>query len=461
MDFDIWILSMPPTPDKKSKPTKSAPTLLRGFKDILPEDAPYWQRAYKVASKLLSDYGFSEINTPILEAASLFRRTLGEGTDIVDKEMFTFTDRSRDSVALRPEMTAGICRAYVEHGMFNRPQPVKLWSWGPLFRYDRPQAGRFRQFHQLDIEIIGNDREVADAEVIFLAHLFCQEIGLEATVQINSLGSPESRQEYNKILKDYYRSKRRLLCEDCKKRLVKNVLRLLDCKQPGCQPLIHEAPQLVDHLDDESQRHFVKVLEYLAESEVPYVLNPYIVRGLDYYNRTAFELWPSFATQRVATEGKPAGDEAVSVPNALGGGGRYDGLIEQIGGRSTPAVGLAFGLERVIDLMKSAKVSPEASRPEVFLAQLGEEAAKHAFSLFEKLRRADFRVVANFARESLKGQLELANKLGVVFAVILGQKELLDGTVIIRDMENGIQEVVDLNKICDELGKRLKKKRGG
>lgn len=446
---------MPPTSDKKTKPTKSAPIHLRGFKDMLPEEAPFWQRAYSVASKLFSDYGFSEIGTPILEATSLFKRTLGEGTDIVDKEMFTFTDRSRDSVTLRPEMTAGICRAYVEHGMFNRPQPVKLWSWGPLFRYDRPQAGRFRQFHQLDIEIIGNNREVADAEVIFLSHLFCRELGIETTVQVNSLGSTEARKEYNKVLKDYYRSKRRLLCEDCTKRLAKNVLRLLDCKQPGCQPFIHEAPQLIDHLDEESKKHFVKVLEYLAESQVPYILNPYIVRGLDYYNRTAFELWPAFASQSEASAGEPVA--AVSAPNALGGGGRYDGLIEQIGGRSTPAVGMAFGLERVVDLMKSSKVSLEETRPDVFLAQLGEEAAKHAFLIFEKLRSAGVRAVANFAREGLKGQLELANKLGVVFAVILGQKELLDGTIIIRDMENGIQEVVDLNKIADELKKRLKK----
>jgi len=458
---------MPPISDKKSKPAKNVPTRLRGFKDILPEEAPFWQRAYSVASKLLNDYGFSEINTPILEATNLFKRTLGEGTDIVDKEMFTFTDRSRDSVTLRPEMTAGIVRSYIEHGMFNRTQPIKLWSWGPLFRYDRPQAGRFRQFHQLDIEIIGNSREVADAEVIFLSHLFCQELGIDATVQINSLGSTEARKEYNKVLKDYYRSKRRLLCEDCKKRMAKNALRLLDCKQPSCQPFIHEAPQLVDHLDDESKRHFVKVLEYLAESQVPYVLNPYIVRGLDYYNRTTFELWPASASQSEAstfaqaTADKSAGEPAaaVSAPNAIGGGGRYDGLIEQIGGRATPAVGMAFGLERVVDLMKSSKVSLETAGPDVFLAQLGEEAAKHAFLLFEKLRSAGVRAVANFAHEGLKGQLELANKLGVVFAIILGQKELLDGTVIIRDMENGIQEVVDLNKICDEIKKRLKKTR--
>ncbi len=444
---------MPPIPEKKPKPAKNTPTLLRGFKDILPEEALYWQKIRAIAEKIFTDYGFGFIDVPILEATSLFRRSLGEATDIVEKEMFTFTDRSRDSVTLRPEMTAGIVRAFIEHGMFNRPQPVKLWSMGPLFRYDRPQAGRFRQFHQLDMEIIGNEREVADAEVIFLSWLVCRELGLDITVQINSLGGSEARKEYIKVLKEFYRARRRFLCEDCKKRLAKNVLRLLDCKEPACRALLPEAPQLLDHLDDDSKKHFVKVLEYLDEAEVPYVLNPFIVRGLDYYNRTTFEIWPAFAP---ASAGRPAEEEA--IPNALGGGGRYDGLIEDLGGRPAPAVGMAFGLERLIELVK--KTNPgflSEVKPDVFLAQLGIEAAKHIFPLFEKLRVSGLAVAANFAKEGLKQQLEVANKLGVVYTVILGQKELLDGTIIIRDMENGIQEVVDLNKITDELKKRLKK----
>ncbi|MDP1709940.1 MAG: histidine--tRNA ligase, partial [Candidatus Komeilibacteria bacterium] len=447
----ILFMANSSTAEAKQKKNKSAPVLLRGFKDILPEESAYWHKFYTLASELLASYGFQEINTPILEATSLFRRSLGETTDSVEKEMFTFTDRSRDSVTLRPEMTAGICRAYIEHGMFNRPQPVKLWSWGPLFRYDRPQAGRFRQFNQLDIEIIGNDREVVDAEVIFISHLLCQAVGVDVNVQINSLGNTESRKEYIKILKDYYRSKRRILCEDCRMRITKNVLRLLDCKQPECHSLLAGAPQLLDHLDDDSKKHFVKVLEYLDESEVPYVLNPYIVRGLDYYNYTTFELWP--------VETIVPGENDASAPNAIGGGGRYDGLMEQIGGRPTPAVGMAFGLERLLDLVK--KTNPDflvSQKPDIFLAQLGMEAAKHIFCLFEKLRSSGLRVVANFSKEGLKQQLEIANKLGVTYTVILGQKELLDGTIIIRDMENGIQEVVDLNKVCEELKKRLLKK---
>ncbi len=426
--------------------------MLRGFRDILPEETELWEKMRGRAAAILRDYGFLEISPPLLEATSLFRRSIGEATDIVEKEMFTFTDRSRDSVTLRPEITAGIARAYIEHGMFNRPQPLKLFSFGPLFRYDRPQAGRYRQFHQLDLEIIGNAKEVADAEIIYLSYLICASLGLEVTVQVNSLGESETRKEYIKILRDYYRSKRRFLCEDCKRRLPKNTLRLLDCKQADCRGLLAGAPQLVDHLDEESKKHFVRVLEFLDQSEVPYALNPYIVRGLDYYNRTTFEIWPA----------ESAGEPAVAgTPLAVGGGGRYDGLIEVLGGRPTPAVGMAFGWERLSDLVRggSADLTAQA-RPDVFFATLGEEAAKHAFSIFEKLRRAGIKTAANFAKEGLKAQLELADKQQVGYAVILGQKEMLDGTIIIRDMENGIQEVVDLNKVCEEIKKRLLKKRG-
>jgi len=405
-----------------------------------------------MASQLLRDYGFYEIETPILESTALYRRTTGEGTDIVEKEMFSFTDKSRDSVTLRPEMTPGIVRAYIEHGMLNRPHPVKLFSWGPLFRYDRPQAGRYRQFHQLDFEILGNPNPVADAEVIFLSYLICKKLGVDATVHINSIGDSESRKEYIKLLKEHYRNKRRLLCEDCKRRLTKNPLRLLDCKEPGCRELASEAPQLVDHLDEESKQHFIKVLEHLDESEVPYVLSPFIVRGLDYYNRTVFELIPTGGE-----EAEQDSETPVIAQDAIGGGGRYDGLIEHVGGRPTAAVGMAFGLERLLSRAKAAgTVVPKKKKPQIFLAQLGEEATKHAFLLFEKLRSAGFSLEANFAKEGLKSQLELANKAGATFAVILGQKELLDGTVIIRDMENGIQEVVDLEKIVEELKKRLK-----
>lgn len=431
----------------KKADKKNQPYLLRGFKDILPEEALYWSKARQTAADILTAYGYGEIFTPILEPTALFRRSLGEHTDVVSKEMFTFTDQSRTSVTLRPEMTASIARAYLEHGMLNRPQPVKVFQFGPAFRYDRPQAGRFRQFHQLDIEILGEGGAVADAEIIFLSYLICRALGLEIMAHVNSLGDLESRAEYIKVLKDYYRARRRQLCENCKKRLTKNVLRLLDCKEEHCQKLAAAAPQIIDYLDEEAKEHFVKVLEYLDEAEVPYLLDPLIVRGLDYYNRTAFEI---LSAAGEAEPGKPA--------NALAGGGRYDGLMEQIGGRPTPAVGVAFGLERVVEAVKKENRELVKTAPvDVFLAQLGERAAKYAFKLFEKLRTSGLSVTADFSSQGLKSQLETANKLGVAYTVILGQKELIDGTVIIRDMESGIQEMVDLDKIVEELKKRLRR----
>lgn len=435
----------------KKKRSPKTPVLLRGFKDTLPEEAPYWHHVRAVTARLLADYGYDEIQLPLLEATSLFKRTIGEHTDIVSKEMFTFQDQGGESVTLRPEFTASIARAYIEHGMFNRPQPVKLYAQGPAFRYERPQAGRLRQHHQLSIELLGNEHPVADAEIIFLAFTVCRELGLEACVHINSLGSAESRDEYVQLLKDYVKPKRSLLCEDCKKRFVKNPLRMLDCKEEECRLLFAEAPLLVDNLDEDSKKHFVGVLEHLDESGVPYELDPYIVRGLDYYNRTAFEIVASI-------EKESPDEEKTETLLAIGGGGRYDGLVELLGGRPTPAVGMAFGLERVISALKrSGAALREENQPQVFLAQLGEEATKHTFALFETLRSAGIPVRANFAKQGLKAQLEYADKLKVVYAVILGQKELLDETVIIRDMENGIQEVVDLAKIVDELKKRLKK----
>jgi histidyl-tRNA synthetase len=446
----------------KAKRTPKTPTLLRGFKDILPEDAGYWQYLRTATVKLLEDYAYGEIQIPILEQTSLFKRTIGEHTDIVSKEMFTFQDLGGDSVTMRPEFTAGMARAYIEHGMLNRPQPVKLYSIGPAFRYDRPQAGRFRQFHQIDFEIFGNDDPVSDTEIIYVSYLLCKSLGLDVTIQVNSLGTPETRAEYIVLLKEYFKSKRRLLCDDCKKRLTKNPLRLLDCKQDDCKQLASVAPQLVDHLDEESKQHFVSVLEHLDEAQVPYELNPYIVRGLDYYSRTAFEIF-AIPPQQKNLNIDPNAEEGVDIlpqppqPIAIGGGGRYDGLVELLGGRETAGIGVAFGMERLIDAMKKTGVKPpKLNQPQVYLAQLGDEAAKHAFTLFETLRSSGIRVYTNFAKQGLKNQLEYADKINVIYTVILGQKELLDGTVIIRDMENGIQEVVDLAKISDEIKKRLK-----
>lgn len=418
---------------------------IRGMKDILPEDMSYWDWVISKAECLALAYGFKKIETPILELASLFTRSLGKGSDVVEKEMFVFTEKGGEEVALRPEGTAPLVRVYIEHGFLNRPQPVKLYYFGPFFRHDRPQAGRFRQFHQFGLETIGEASPMAEAELIFLSFILFKELGLDVSIQINSIGCPDCRSSYIKVLKEYYSSRKKYLCETCKKRWSKNPLRLLDCKETDCRELSLDAPHIIDHLDEECRKHFTKVLEYLDEAEVPYTLNPRIVRGLDYYNRTCFEIWPS--------------DEETSSQNALGGGGRYDYLIKELGGRETPAVGLALGLERIIILLKEKNIKPPVdSRPLIFVAQLGESAKKKSLRLYERLRKEGFRLAQAFTKDSLKNQLSLADKLEARFTLILGQKEVLDKTILLRDMENGSQEVIDFNKIVSEIKKRLEKK---
>lgn len=430
-------------PKKITRSNKRTPQLLRGFKDILPGEQNYWHFIKKTAESFASSYGFSEIGLPLLEETNLFIRSIGKLTDIVEKEMFTLGDQNEGNVTLRPEFTASVARAYINHGMVNLPQPVKLYYWGPAFRRERPQAGRLRQFYQFGFEVLGDINPVIDAQLIAVAYNFYQEIGLEQiSIQVNSIGCPECRKAYREELINYYRNRRRMLCEDCKKRLTKNPLRLLDCKQASCQPLKAEAPQIIDWLDEECKNHFMKVIEYLDELDIPYILNPYLVRGLDYYTKTVFEVWPS------EQEG-----EAQSV---LAGGGRYDGLIELLGDRPTPAAGFSAGVERIILQLKEKEIKiPVEPEPEVFLAQIGDQAKIKAMILFEKLRQENIKVAESFVKDSLKSQLDLANKLKVKYVLILGQKEVLDGTILIRDMESGVQEIIDFNKTILELKKKM------
>lgn len=472
--------------EEKSKTPSSTkapkiPQLLRGMKDILPSEQKYWHLLRNKGESLARDYGFERIDTPIMEETNLFTRAVGKQTDIVEKEMFSFIDQGGDNISLRPEGTASVVRAYINHGMVNLPQPVKLFYWGPMFRHERPQSGRQRQFHQFSCEALGDKHPVIDAELILTAHNFFKEIGINTSLQINSLGCPLCRPRYKDAIINYYRTHRSNLCETCKKRLVKNPLRLLDCKEPGCQALKADAPQIIDWLCEECKTHFVKVLEYLDEIEVSYVLNPFLVRGLDYYTKTVFEIWPASAT---ATADKPSLIEATadkfssastnieeevdySAPekpeednfsgqSALGGGGRYDNLVELLGGRPTPACGFSIGLERTISRMKEANIAvPEINNPDIFIAQLGEAAKRKCLALYEELRREGIKVSGFFSKDGLKPQLEAANKLGVRYALILGQKELVDGTILIRDMEAGAQEIVDFKKIVREVKKRL------
>jgi len=430
-------------PEKAPKSSSKTPQLIKGFKDILPADQIYWQFIRKVTDNFSTAYGFPEIGLPVLEEVALFNRSLGKQTDIVEKEMFAFVDKSDGNLTLRPEATASVVRAYINHGMVNLPQPVKLYYWGPMFRRERPQAGRQRQFHQFGFEVIGDISPVIDAQLITIVYNFFIQIGLkDISLQVNSIGCPKCRKAYRDELVNYYKSKKRMLCEDCKKRLTKNPLRLLDCKEPGCQPLKAEAPQIVDWLDEECKVHFMKVIEYLDELDIPYILNPYLVRGLDYYTKTVFEVWPS---------DQPSGSQSV-----LGGGGRYDELVELLGGRPTPAAGFALGIERVILQLKEKQITIPIEPPaEVFLAQIGDQAKVKAMILFEKLRQENIRITESFAKDSLKSQLELANKMKVKYVLIMGQKEVIDGTILVRDMESGVQEIIDFNKTVNELKKKL------
>ncbi len=430
----------------KIPPQKKQETFdrLRGMKDVLFDDWKYFSLVKKKAGELAKAYSFRRLETPILENAKLYERSSGNGSDLVTKEMYSFLDKGGDKIALRPEGTPSIVRAYIEHGMFTLPQPIKTFWYGSLFRYEKPQSGRYREHHQINFDVFGEAKPMADAQLILLAYNFFKELQIDIQVQINSIGCPLCRPNYLKQLVEYYqtRGKRSKLCVDCKKRLIKNPLRLLDCKEETCIELAVDAPQLVDCLCEDCKNHFVRVLEYLDLLAVPYNLNSHLVRGLDYYNRTVFEFTPTGEEERRQL--------------SLGGGGRYDYLVEFMGGRATPAIGFGIGVERVVSRVRNMAIPMECEEKyDVFVAQLGEASRQKAMTLFEELRRANIKVKEAFTKENLKSQLEDADRAKVRYALILGQKELMDGTILIRDMESGIQEVVDFKKILHEIDKRL------
>jgi len=435
---------MPLSP--KSNPrTKKTFQAIRGMRDILPEEQLYWEKVKQVIKNLARAYGFERLDTPILEAADLFVKGTGLYTDIIEKEMYSLKTKGGDWLSLRPEFTPAVMRAYLENGLSSWPQPVKLYAIGPIFRYERPQKGRYRQSEQANFEIIGQQDPVLDAQLIQLFFSISKELSLKnLTVQINSIGCSNCRPIYRKKLVSFYKSRKKQLCLNCQKRLQHNPLRLLDCQESKCQRLAQEAPQIIDQLCDDCHNHFKNVLEFLDELALPYILNPYLVRGLDYYTKTVFEIWPE-------------GEEGRQI--SLAGGGRYDNLIKLLGGKNTPAVGLAIGLDRIVDLMKvrDIKISPRA-HPVIFLVQLGDLAKKKSLRLFEELRKSGLEVASSFSRDTIKAQLKTADKLKVRFALILGQKEVLDETIIIRNMVSGIQETVPLVKVIKEIKKRLRSK---
>ena len=440
--------ALPAANNKEAKPAKSGRTIqpLRGMKDIIPKDEIYWRTVYQKAEELSNAYGFSFMETPVLEEMALFLKSIGRDTDVVEKEMYVFEDKDGTRVALRPEWTAGAARAYISHGMHTWSQPVKVWNYGPVFRHDRPQAGRFRQFHQFGCETMGDRNPCTDAELVAVAYHFLRDLGLQTNVYINSIGNLADRQNYAIELTGFLRNKRSYLCENCKKRISKNPLRVLDCKEESCAVVVAESPQIIDWLSDISKSYFMKVLECLDELEVPYILKSTLVRGLDYYTDTVFELYEE------AREG--------GAQSALGGGGRYDGLIEQLGGPPTPAAGFALGLERVISALKSNKDNKkylaERNWSGIFFAQLGEKAHYKVLKLIEIMRKQGIVVGHNLAKSSLKAQMEAADKASASHTLIMGQKEVHDGTIIIRDMDSGNQEIVDQTKIVSEVKKIIK-----
>ncbi len=426
------------------KSKKQTFQLLRGMKDVLPDEDRYWYFMYDRAADFARRYGFRKIEPPVLEQSGLYLRSTGTSSDIVTKEMYAFVDPGNEKIALRPEFTPGINRAYIEHGMFNQPQPVKLFSFGPVFRHDRPQAGRYRQHTQIDFECIGDQSPILDAQLISMGYQFYATLGLNVQIDINSIGCSVCRPRYVKKLTTFLTDNKKSLGEDDMERLKKNPLRVLDTKDPAVVELLLQAPQSVDYLCDECKDHFVLVLEYLDELEVTYNLNPRIVRGLDYYTKTTWEIFES---------GKSGSQDS------LGGGGRYDELLHTIGARAkTPAVGFALGVERAITKLRANDIAvPNLQKAEVYIAQLGKEAKKKALKLFKQLNEQGYLVAENFSKDGLKSQLEAADRLGVKYALIIGQQEIVDNTVLIRDMENGNQETVDWSKIVAEVSKHLEK----
>ncbi|MFH1188943.1 MAG: histidine--tRNA ligase [bacterium] len=410
----------------------------RGMHDILPETWSYWERIEKAVHSITDCYNFSRIETPILEQKDLFERGVGEGTDIVEKEMFSLKTKGGDSLVLRPEATAAVMRSYFQHGMHRLPQPIKLFYFGPMFRHERPQAGRYRQFYQFGLEILGGDSDaIYDAQIILTTYRFLEELKLkDLIIHINSIGCKSCRQTYMQRLVTYY--KRQKVCKDCERRMSVNPLRLLDCKNSQCGEAKKEAPNFVDSLCTLCKTHFKHVLEYLDELQLPYILDNQLVRGLDYYSRTVFEIF--------IEEGE----------SAIAGGGRYDYLGKMIGGKPTPAVGSSVGVERALELAKGMGFKPTKPKQKVFLVHVGEMTKRKSLSLIEELRKNSVCVLEALGKDSLSAQMERASKEQASIALIFGQKEAFEGSIIVRDMETGVQELVPLSSLATEVKKRLK-----
>ena len=411
---------------------------IRGVKDILPAEIWKWQWVESIAHKVFSRYGFHEIRFPIFENTRLFSRSIGETTDIVEKEMYTFEDRAGDSITLRPEGTASVVRAYIEHKMYAPPSVMKMFYIGPMFRYERPQAGRLRQFYQIGLEAMGSSNPVIDVEVMILLIEFFRELGLDdIQLQINSLGNHNCRPKYIETLKSALEKHLNSLCKNCISRYKKNPLRVLDCKSEQCQKITQGLPKMIDHLDKTSQEHFDEVQSLLDISKTPYAINTNLVRGLDYYNMTAFEVT----------------SDKLGAQNAICGGGRYDTLVEELSGPSTPCFGFALGMERLISLVPFNE-EPDKN-PDIFLVCLGDTAKIAGFQAAHELRIKGIKVERDYELGSMKSQMRKANKSNCRFTLIIGESEIKSGKYILKNMSNSEQQEVKVNSLITEIEKQI------
>lgn len=417
---------------------------VRGMNDYLPEDTAVWQRVEKIIKGVVESYGYREIRTPVLEQTHLFKRAIGEVTDVVEKEMYTFNDRERDaeevtSLTMRPEGTAGCVRAGIEHGLLHN-QEQRLWYIGPMFRHERPQKGRYRQFHQMGLEVFGLQGPDIDAELIMLTARWWRELGIaeHVTLELNSIGSLDARANYREALVAFLEQHKEQLDEDCKRRMYSNPLRVLDSKNQQVQALLNDAPELADYLDDESREHFAGLCKLLEAVGIPYTINQRLVRGLDYYNRTVFE----WVTNSLGAQG------------TVCAGGRYDGLVEQLGGRATPAVGFAMGLERLVLLVQA--VNPEFTADpvvDIYLVASGAETQSAALNLAERLRNdvPGVKLMTNHGGGNFKKQFARADKWGARVALVLGESEIANHTVVVKDLRSGEQTAVEQDSVAAHL----------
>jgi len=414
---------------------------VKGMHDILPPDQPLWLKLRDLARDIAESYNFDRIDTPLLESAELFERPLGAASDVVTKQMFIIKTKSGDRLALRPEGTAGIMRSYLEHGLSHLAQPLKLYYEGPMFRYEQPQAGRYRQFHQVGFEIVGGeDDSVYDAQIMLVCSRLLGAMKIkDIQIHVNSIGCRVCRPIYRRKLIDYYKGKQKLLCSDCQNRLNLNPLRLLDCKKENCRELRQGVPILVDSLCATCKKLLRLVLEYLEELNLPYELDHYLVRGFDYYSRTVFEIY------------------VAGFDTAVAAGGRYDYLAELIGGRPIAGTGGAIGLERAVEIIKARNLKLAYKlKPKIFLAHVGDLAKKKSLSISEQIRSAGIGITELLGKESLRAQFKAADKIGAPLILILGQQEVFDESIIIRDMKTGAQETVSLKNLTTILKRRLK-----